>query len=96
MVEVDGIGMGITLIKTEVFKKMNDDWFDPYPKTKKNPVINGEDLAFCKRAQKKGFKIFVDTGLQAAHQTASYVTEAHFLKEREMIEQYMKEKEKQK
>jgi GT2 family glycosyltransferase len=94
LVEVDGTGFGICLIKTSVFKKMGKDWFDPYPKTRKNPVINGEDLAFCKRAKLAGFKIFVDTSLQAAHQTVSYVTEEHFKKERALIEKYEKENQK--
>jgi hypothetical protein len=79
LIEVDGIGMGICLIKTSVLKNIERP-FDVLGATKDHPCINGEDLAFCKRAKAKGYKIFVDTSLQAKHQTVRYIDEDYYLK----------------
>jgi GT2 family glycosyltransferase len=52
--EVDAIGMGAMLVKTEVFKKLPQPWFN---------VSVGEDIYFCKLAQAHGFKVLVDHDL---------------------------------
>lgn len=75
LIETDGIGMGVCLIKTSVFKKLPEKPFDPYQKDKDSEFINGEDLAFCIRAKESGYKIWVDTGIQAQHQTTRYIDE---------------------
>lgn len=79
LLEVGGVGMGVCLIKTSVFQKLKDNPFEPMAATTNCQAINGEDLAFCKRAIHKGFKIFVDTGIQAKHQTERYIDEAYFV-----------------
>ena len=73
--KVDGIGMGLTLIKTEVFKNISYPWFrtirgrDYEDPTMASPTATGctEDLYFCAKARKSGYDVWVDTGLQAKH-----------------------------
>lgn len=77
LLEVGGVGMGICLIKTSVLVKLGKNPFEPFAATPGCAAINGEDLAFCKRATARGFKIFVDTSLQAAHCTERYITEEY-------------------
>lgn len=91
LIEVDGVGMGICLIKRGVFEKLGDKCFDVLPASDENPVINGEDFAFCYRAKRAGFKIYVDTGMQALHQTVRYIDETYFQKARALFEQQEKE-----
>lgn len=58
--EVDTIGFGFTLIKTEVFKKLKAPWFaTPWDGTKHV----GEDIYFCTMAKEAGYKIIVDHDL---------------------------------
>lgn len=58
--EVDIIGMGVCLIKTDVFRKIKQPWFNtPF----ENGSYLGEDAYFCREAQKNGFKIYVDHDL---------------------------------
>jgi hypothetical protein len=58
--EVDSIGMGVCLIKVDVFRKLVQPWFN-------TPFVNGEyigeDVYFCKLATTNGFKIYVDHDL---------------------------------
>jgi hypothetical protein len=134
LIEADGIGMGVCLIKTDVLRKVIDknhtdvkldkaatEWlteqaktrgmtrleilkeitkagvidmdvpkelynqFYVYVKSVKGPFdpyiypngiyVNAEDLAFCIRAKDIGYKIWVDTGVQAQHQGNNYITE---------------------
>jgi hypothetical protein len=78
LVQVGGVGMGVCLIKTSVLKKLGPNPFEPMAATPSCKAINGEDLAFCKRALKRGFKIYVDTGIQADHCTEKFVCEMYF------------------
>jgi GT2 family glycosyltransferase len=78
LIEVGGVGMGVCLIKTSVLKKLGDDPFEPMAATPSCKAINGEDLAFCKRAKARGFKIYVDTGIQADHCTERFIDERYF------------------
>lgn len=58
--KVDGIGFGITLVKKEVFDAIRDPWFF-------YDMDFSEDINFCRRAQKCGYKIYCDTELDIAH-----------------------------
>lgn len=63
LIEVQGVGMGCTLIKTEVLQAVYDGG---------NPCFEpmrgyGEDLTFCLRARHLGYKIYTDTNLQIGH-----------------------------
>lgn len=60
--EVDAVGMGAMLIKTDVFKKLPLPWFN----VSYLPTVNmfvGEDIYFCKLAQAHGFKVYIDHDL---------------------------------
>ena len=65
ILEVDGIGMACCLIKRKVFETINPPWFE-YKELGPREYLS-EDLTFCKKVSKYGFKIKVDTGLIAAH-----------------------------
>jgi len=78
LIDAGGVGMGVCLIKTSVLKKLGDNPFEPFPATPGCPAINGEDLAFCKRAKARNFRIYVDTGLQAGHCAERFITEEYY------------------
>lgn len=58
-VEVDAVGFGCLLIKTEVFKKLREPWFLFQWHEAKQAYI-GEDYYFCKKAKRAGYTIHVD------------------------------------
>lgn len=74
---VYGIGMGICLIKVSALKRLGENPFNPY-QGKDTPVINGEDLAFCRRCYDSGINIFVNTSLQASHIGEREVSEGYY------------------
>lgn len=70
MIEADFIGMGMCLIHMSVFDKIEKPYFnwtlsfqDPNDFTKGT----SEDFDFCKKVRARGYKILVDTSLQARH-----------------------------
>jgi len=72
--DVDGVGMGLTLIRTELFNKLKKPWFKTIGAekftTKKGQTVSfstDEALYFCDKAISKGFRITVDTGIQGVH-----------------------------
>lgn len=69
LVDVDATGMACCLIKTEVFKNIKDPWFDfsPYKGGDPNIEFYGEDISFCRKAKKAGYKIYVDTSIEVGH-----------------------------
>lgn len=64
LTEVDWVGMAFTLIDMEVFKKMPRPWFelDFNPKH-----IVGEDILFCIKAKKLGYKVWVTPDVHIGH-----------------------------
>lgn len=73
IVEVDWIGSGFTLIKKEVFEKMEYPWYRdmviPYLNEKNEPCNTwvGEDVGFCIGAKQAGFKVHCDMSCQVVH-----------------------------
>lgn len=69
--DADGIGMGITLIKTEIFKKLSKPWYKSVVNKKEKGVDQlfsiDESLYFCDKLKNDGIKILVDTGIQGIH-----------------------------
>lgn len=64
LTEVDWVGSAFTLINMEVFKKVPRPWFE----ADFNPKhIVGEDINFCLKAKKFGYKIFVDPKVDIGH-----------------------------
>ena len=59
--KVDGIGCGILLIKTSVFKKIERPYF--YFEQLPNEKILGEDIYFCIKARDVGIDTWVDHDL---------------------------------
>lgn len=76
-IEVDAAGNGLTLVKTDVYKKIaemdgeNGKWYSTNYTSFKNATQSGsnntEDLYFYWKAKKAGFKVWVDTSIQAYH-----------------------------
>jgi len=58
--EVDSIGMGATLIHRKVFEKIKKPQFEFIGE-------KGEDIVFCEKAKKEGFKIWCDPNIEISH-----------------------------
>lgn len=107
VMEVDGIGMGACLMKWNVAKEMLDKYEFPFDFVKVKDESNGrfsyltEDLVFCDRAQKLGYKIYMDCRVFCGH-VGGVVTAQNFepFRDRlfkltpEIIEDYKKHPEK--
>jgi hypothetical protein len=68
LISVDGIGMGCILTDIRVFESIGKPWFNIAYDTRTDDYL-GEDMDFCMRATKAGFKIWVDDVLsrQVSH-----------------------------
>lgn len=63
---VGACGFGCTLVNNEVFREVGTElWFE-YVQQPKGPICS-EDLFFCLKAEKKGFKIVADSMLRCGH-----------------------------
>lgn len=60
--EVDAVGMGAMLVKTDVFRKLPLPWFN-VSYLPSGQMYVGEDIYFCKLAQAHGFKVLIDHDL---------------------------------
>lgn len=60
LVECDAVGFGAVLIKTDVLKKMKKSYF-------MSTAACGEDVLFCSKAKKLGFRVFMDTATKLGH-----------------------------
>lgn len=69
--EVDAIGAGFLLVKTEVFKKIQRPWFEFSDKM-------GEDMYFCLQAGKAGYTILLDGDVVCRHLSVMEVGPEHF------------------
>lgn len=80
LVECDAIGMACTLIKRDVFDKIEPEQYknlDLYFQYQEDPRI-GEDMFFCKLAKKAGFSIYCDTSVEAEHATVKWISESDY------------------
>jgi hypothetical protein len=59
---VDYIGMGVMMVKREVFEKVEAPWFAIPYSTVGNHYI-GEDVFFCSKAREAGYEVLVDHDL---------------------------------
>ena len=78
LLEIEGTGMACTLIKKEVFDKIEKPWFFPAPNI-------GEDLTFCLKAKKQGIKMYVDLSVNVGHVGTYSIGVEHF---KQMYENY--------
>lgn len=84
--EVDAVGFGCVLMKTEVLKKVHekyDDFFSPIGKV-------GEDLSFCWRAKQCNCKLMVDCDVRLGHLGTIMITDEFYFK---YLEDHKKEGE---
>ena len=69
MGEVFGIGMGFCLIRRDVIESLTPVWalypFAEMAYGKQRAV--GEDVAFCIRARKKGWRVWLDPSVRVGH-----------------------------
>ncbi len=79
--ECSGLGMGCTMIRTEVFSKMEKPWFKTIDSVDKwlegipQSELWTEDLYFLKKVEETGMKIMADGGLLCGHWDAKTGTE---------------------
>jgi hypothetical protein len=66
---VNGIGMGFSLIKLDVFREMERPYFETLQRY--DPYTGGkaatQDLHFCGRIREMGHKVAVDTNVRVGH-----------------------------
>lgn len=75
LIEIDAAGMGLTLVKTDVYRKMQKElpgpWYSTeygsFPGVKATPFNNTEDLYFYWKARQMGYQVWADTSVQALH-----------------------------
>jgi hypothetical protein len=60
--DVEGIGLGCVLMKTEIFTKLPQPWFE-FSWNSKSKDHLGEDFNLCKKITNLGYKLKVDTML---------------------------------
>lgn len=60
--EVEGVGMGCMLVKSDVFSKIQKPWFEVLWTEEFGDFI-GEDFYFCQSSRTAGFKVLIDTVL---------------------------------
>lgn len=74
--ELEGVGFGCVLMRTDcLFQMLDEDgvgrWFTPLGGA-------GEDCAFCIRARRAGYRIFVDPSVELGHMAYAPVTQAFY------------------
>jgi hypothetical protein len=70
--ECDYVGFGAVCIKAEVLRGVGKPWF-----MSTNPT--GEDILFCEKARKKGFRVFMDTTFCLKHLgPRQYIDESYY------------------
>jgi hypothetical protein len=77
-VQVDGIGMGCTLIDCRVLVAMSKRFGDEYWFKYDGDGHDGEDVFFSKRCAEMGLPIYLDTAVRCGHVREEVVTEAHW------------------
>jgi hypothetical protein len=89
IVKCDAIGMGCTLIKTDVFKRMEPPWFvtggESRVETEKalSSYVYTEDVHFCNRMRAElGISPYIDTSLSCSHKDLE-TGQKYFFNERE-------------
>jgi len=65
--EVEAIGTGCLLIKTEVFKKIEKPWFEYRVTDAPDCHMSTEDIVFCDKAKEAGYKIYCDGTVNCGH-----------------------------
>lgn len=77
MERVDYLGMGATLIQTEVLARMNDRYKDT--RFFQFQDGHGEDIWFCNRLKEMGVPCYVNTSIRLGHCSKYVVTADHYI-----------------
>lgn len=64
---VDGMATGCIFIKREVFKQLEKPYFEFKFDPETRCMTEGEDLGFCAKVSKLGYKFFTDFSMVCAH-----------------------------
>ncbi len=64
LVEVEGVGMGCILMKTEIFNKIKKPYFE-FTYNEKSDDWLGEDFNLLKKLREVGYKVYIDTLLSS-------------------------------
>lgn len=64
LVEVEGVGMGCILMKTEIFNKIRKPYFE-FTYNEKSDDWLGEDFNLLKKLREVGYKVYIDTLLSS-------------------------------
>jgi predicted SAM-dependent methyltransferase len=75
LIEIDAAGNGLTLVKTDVYRKIEKEiggpWYSvdygSFKGINNSPANNTEDLYFYWKARRAGYRIWADTSIQAYH-----------------------------
>ena len=81
--EVAACGFGCVMMRTAVLAKVLEEQkclFTPFQQY-------GEDISFCLRARRSGFKIMCDSSIKLGHVSQSIVTEETYLQYRRSLEE---------
>jgi len=62
LIEVQGVGMGCMLMRTEIFTKLAKPWFE-FGWTPDSNDFLGEDMLLCQKMAKAGYTVKIDTVL---------------------------------
>jgi hypothetical protein len=60
--EMENFGLGVCLVKTEVFRRMSKPWFH-YEYNRGSNVMTGEDILWCAEVRALGYKLWLDAAL---------------------------------
>lgn len=97
--ECDGIGTGFLLMKRHVLEAFGPEFTKEYGTPfgmgfAPNGIQEGEDLSFCRRAKKRGFKIWADPTIPLGHigrcsyTRENYITAMQYLQWKDRHESY--------
>lgn len=66
LLECYAVGTGFMLVARKVFETLSHPWFS-YEQDKEGNTFRGEDMWFCGKARKAGFKVYCDPTIKIGH-----------------------------
>lgn len=83
---VDGCGCGCLLVKSKVFKKLEEPWF-------KMTMAKSEDMYFCEKALQGGFEVWADGRAECGHLSDySAITPAQFWRQEDTLKKQLEKR----
>jgi len=93
IIKVAGAGMGLCLIKAKVFKDLEYPYFKlEWREADGRQYQIAEDLYFCENAAKKGYEVYLNTGVVCGHY-GTEVDASHFMVYKEQLKIDKEERE---